>query len=163
MRLPRRAPREAYRLYTEDEYLAGASWDVDDDVAPEEARPHPRRRRVVSVAVLLGATGAVGGVIALDSSQPRRSARPQNARVRASVALAQVNASVKARRLVPSSRVTSHPRPRPHSHRSMRHETRRGGPEPAEASMAAESVRRGASAYVGAAQRTRSVEFGFER
>jgi hypothetical protein len=66
MTLLRRAPREVYRVYGEREFLA----DMCHDERPEAARSEigPRRlQRVVGTTMLLAATGAVGGLIAITS------------------------------------------------------------------------------------------------
>jgi hypothetical protein len=87
MTLLRRRPRAVYRVYSEDEYLAGADPFVDWDAAAEldrdvptaeptahrqkpnmRPRGHSRERRLhrlAGAAALTGAVGAVGGVIAV--------------------------------------------------------------------------------------------------
>jgi len=60
----RRAPREVYRIYGEREYLAGAGCESQPELAHA---PERRRRRIASVALLLGALGAFGGVVALNT------------------------------------------------------------------------------------------------
>jgi hypothetical protein len=56
----RRAPREIYRLYSEEEYLAGAAWEHEPAVASSGLQA----RRILSAALLLGALGAVAGLVA---------------------------------------------------------------------------------------------------
>jgi hypothetical protein len=70
--LPRRAPREVYRVYTENEYLAGVDGPLLEPLFPADAQH--RLRRVASAAVLVGAFGAVGVVLVLNSSLPSGSA-----------------------------------------------------------------------------------------
>lgn len=75
MTLLRRRPREVYRVFTEEEYLNGAELDLDLGTGgerPATAEPArrssnpPRLRRVAGAAMLVGAIGAVGGVVALN-------------------------------------------------------------------------------------------------
>ncbi len=78
MTLLRRAPREIYRVYSEEEYLDGAGtglpiaaeWQVDgSSPVPEPARQvvtGHRLRRAAGVAMLAGAVGAVGGLVCLN-------------------------------------------------------------------------------------------------
>jgi hypothetical protein len=84
MRLSRRRVRTIYRVYGEEEYLAGADPFPDWDASPHgeatrgglgEEPPHRRRgesthrrhglRRLAGAAALTGAVGAVGGAIGL--------------------------------------------------------------------------------------------------
>jgi hypothetical protein len=67
--LPRRAPREVYRVYTEDEYLAGVDERLPD-IAGLPADAQNRLRRIAGAALLMGACGAVGGVLALGGFAP---------------------------------------------------------------------------------------------
>jgi hypothetical protein len=67
--LPRRAPREVYRLYTEDEYLRGVDGGLPD-IAGLPANARNRLRRIASAALLVGACGAVGVVLALGGFAP---------------------------------------------------------------------------------------------
>ncbi len=89
MRLPRRAPREVYRLYDEEEYLAGATWEPSVELPDTEASADPssspdlRRRRMTSAAILVGAASAVGAVIALNTlHQSPRNGRGEDGRAR---------------------------------------------------------------------------------
>jgi hypothetical protein len=87
--LRRRRSREVYRVYTEDEYLNGAGlepatigeWPAA--VEPADAclvAAEPRRglvrerrlRRAAGAAMLAGAVGTVGGVLAINSSRTHR-------------------------------------------------------------------------------------------
>jgi hypothetical protein len=70
--LPRRAPREVYRVYTENDYLAGVDGPLLESLFPADAQH--RLRRVASAAMLVGAFGAVGVVLVLNSSSPSASA-----------------------------------------------------------------------------------------
>jgi hypothetical protein len=67
--LPRRAPREVYRVYTEDEYLRGVDGGLPD-IAGLPANGQNRLRRIAGAALLMGACGAVGGVLALGGFAP---------------------------------------------------------------------------------------------
>jgi hypothetical protein len=68
MRLLGRAPREVYRVYDEDEYLAGETWGQRRTAADaSEAGAHGKRlRRTLSLAILIAAAGAFGAVVALN-------------------------------------------------------------------------------------------------
>ena len=79
MTLLRRPPREVYRVYTEEEYLNGAG--LEPAVALAEVWPvaaariaaHARRlHRVVGMALLAGAVGTVGGVVAANNPWAHR-------------------------------------------------------------------------------------------
>jgi hypothetical protein len=61
----RRTPREVYRLYGEREYLAGAGCELAPAL-PERSAGESQRLRIASVAMLLSALGALGGVVALN-------------------------------------------------------------------------------------------------
>ena len=64
--LLRRSPRAVYRVYSEEEYLAGVDPFADLGVSPvREARRGPRLQRIAGAAALTGAVGTVGGVIGL--------------------------------------------------------------------------------------------------
>jgi hypothetical protein len=73
MTLLRRAPREVYRVYSEEEFFACV--DHDERFAPTAAAGERRMHRVAGVTVLLAATGAVGGLIAITSLSPGAGAR----------------------------------------------------------------------------------------
>jgi hypothetical protein len=98
MTLLRRRPRAVYRVYGEDEYLAGADPFVDWDAPPEPdrdaaptaeptARPQEpntrprgcsrerRLRRLAGAAALTGAVGAVGATIAVVGLRSEPAAR----------------------------------------------------------------------------------------
>jgi hypothetical protein len=66
MTLLRRAPREVYRVYGEREFLADACHDERFEAALSEIWPR-RLQRVAGTTMLLAATGAVGGLIAITS------------------------------------------------------------------------------------------------
>jgi hypothetical protein len=73
MMLLRRAPREVYRVYGEEEFFAVAA--RDERFEPTGGRVGRRRHRVAGATVLLAATGAVGGLIALNSLSAATDAR----------------------------------------------------------------------------------------
>ena len=73
MTLLRRAPREVYRVYGEEEFFAAAARDERFELTG--GRGERRRHRVAGATVLLAATGAVGGLIALTSLSAATSAR----------------------------------------------------------------------------------------
>jgi hypothetical protein len=63
----RRRPRAVYRVYGEEEYLAGAdTLPVREDLTLAEQATHGRRlQRIAGAAALTGAVGTVGGVVGL--------------------------------------------------------------------------------------------------
>jgi hypothetical protein len=66
MMRPRRRSRAVYRIYGEEEYLAGLDALTDWDGPPAEAPAHGRRlHRIAGAAALTGAVGTVGGVVGL--------------------------------------------------------------------------------------------------
>jgi hypothetical protein len=75
--LLRRAPREVYRVYGEDEFWASSERELLDggnrvgrtDATASAAGRRPLRRMVVSTALLAGA-GAVGGLMAVTGAAP---------------------------------------------------------------------------------------------
>jgi len=75
--LLRRRPREVYRVYTEEEYLNGAGselagareWPEMVEPAGKGAGERRRLRRAAGVAMLAGAMGTVGGVVATNGSR----------------------------------------------------------------------------------------------
>jgi hypothetical protein len=90
--LRRRAPREVYRVYDEDEFLDGAG-DEEFFEPVEPVKPvkpvepvklgepaasagtgERRLRRLAGAAMLVGAVGTVGGAIAINISRPARGA-----------------------------------------------------------------------------------------
>jgi hypothetical protein len=73
MTLLRRRPREIYRVYSEEEYLGGAGSELGAGTESASAGTH-RLHRIVGVAVLVGATGMVGAVVALNSGWAHTSA-----------------------------------------------------------------------------------------
>jgi hypothetical protein len=69
----RRTPRAVYRVYSQEEYLAGADVLTDWDAPPAQASSaqgisrERRLRRLAGAAALTGAMGTVAGAIALAS------------------------------------------------------------------------------------------------
>jgi hypothetical protein len=63
----RRRPRAVYRVYGEEEYLAGVdTLPVREDLPLAEEPTHGRRlQRIAGAAALTGAVGTVGGVVGL--------------------------------------------------------------------------------------------------
>jgi hypothetical protein len=63
----RRRPGTVYRVYGEEEYLAGLDMLADRDVPLRSDEPAHRRglRRLAGAAALSGAVGAVGGLVGL--------------------------------------------------------------------------------------------------
>jgi hypothetical protein len=76
MTLLRRAPREVYRVYAEDEFFAGPGlderWEADA-CGPESRRLH----RAAGATMLLAAVGALGGLITVTSLSSTARARRQ--------------------------------------------------------------------------------------
>ncbi len=106
MTLPRRHPRQAYRVYAEDEFLAIDEWpeETELDPAPGEAlRGRPRRplgRRPAGVAATVAVAMTAGAIVAHDL----RSERP--ARGHGSLAAA---ADSQPRERAPAMRARSRP------------------------------------------------------
>jgi hypothetical protein len=84
VRLPRRRPREVYRVYTEDEYMNGAELGTaaagvgqsPPVVEPASKCAGERRlRRVAGMAMLAGAVGAVSGLVVMNDSRVHQGAR----------------------------------------------------------------------------------------
>jgi hypothetical protein len=71
MTLLRRAPREVYRVYAEDEFFASQA--TDETFAESSPGADRRLLRLAGGAMLLAAIGAVGGLVAITSvsSAPR--------------------------------------------------------------------------------------------
>jgi hypothetical protein len=89
--LLRRAPREVYRVYAEDEFFACASEQLADTERLERvpaARAAARGRtlrRLAGPTMLVAATGALGGLVLLaDRSHPGRAGAPRPREVAAS-------------------------------------------------------------------------------
>jgi hypothetical protein len=69
MMLPRRAPREVYRVYGHEEFMAAPA--SHDAIEVSRVLAGERRlQRLAGTAVLLAAMGAVAGVVAATSSPP---------------------------------------------------------------------------------------------
>jgi hypothetical protein len=114
MSLARRAPREVYRVYGEREYLAGV--ECETPLPPDNAERVTERRaaRLASVALLLGAAGALTGLTILDSIPHRRpTGRRFTARVHTFTFTTSAPVSglgMRAGVRVPSSRPSASPR-----------------------------------------------------
>ncbi|MGO9762050.1 MAG: hypothetical protein ACLP1Q_12410 [Solirubrobacteraceae bacterium] len=74
MTLLRRAPREVYRVYGEDEFLAYAGRDERFEVAAS-ASGERRLHRIAGATMLLAVTGAVSGLVAITSLSSATGAR----------------------------------------------------------------------------------------
>jgi hypothetical protein len=72
MMLPRRAPHEVYRVYSEAEFFDGAAGMELFTAATASGAGERRLRRLVGAAMLAGAVGAMGGAAVLASSRPTR-------------------------------------------------------------------------------------------
>jgi hypothetical protein len=80
MTLLRRAPREVYRVYSEEEYLAAGEdqlasaerWQRSLTISPDDGER--RLRRAAAAALLFGTVSVVGGVLVLNSVPPSRGA-----------------------------------------------------------------------------------------
>jgi hypothetical protein len=66
MTLLRRAPREVYRVYDEEEFFAGAGREQRPEVVTSVGGER-RLHRVAGATMLLAITGAVGGLVAITS------------------------------------------------------------------------------------------------
>lgn len=79
MSLWKRAPRAVYRVYDEDDYLAGEGADgghAEAFAPPVEDSSDVRLRRIGGIALLMTATVAVAVLIATHSAHLRRAVRP---------------------------------------------------------------------------------------
>lgn len=85
----RRAPREVYRVYGEDEYLAGENDAIEDSDPTSETNRHQDRRAIVSprshgshtarlvgIGLLIGVTVGALGIVILNISS--RASRPSS-------------------------------------------------------------------------------------
>lgn len=76
MSILRRAPREVYRVYSEEAYLAGVDELGEWHAPPAKDGSHDRGlRRLGGAAALTGALGALGGVVAFMGLGARSPAR----------------------------------------------------------------------------------------
>jgi hypothetical protein len=151
MSLLRRTPREVYRLYAEDEYLAGATWESSAEPASTTGASDLRRRRALSAAILLGAMGAVGSLLALNSiSQPRAAGRRMAHR------------STSTSRVPPTWKPETRVRRVDARGSAIRVNARHARRSAALTVAAVAPARQTATAFVASA-RARPVEFGFER
>lgn len=76
MTLLRRAPREVYRVFSEEDFLSGAGLDEQEQALPtaldEPSRTPPRRLgRVAGVAMVAGAVAVVVVLLVLTRTAPR--------------------------------------------------------------------------------------------
>lgn len=142
MTRPRR--RAVFRVYGEDEYLAGVDTLADwEDVAPAGEPTHGRRlQRLAGAAALTGAVGTVGGVVGLAGLRTHAVDRREiaerivsSARAAASRGQASAPAHVARRQIL---------RPRPsrrvHAHRGTPVRVSRGQASPVAASARAIGV-----------------------
>jgi hypothetical protein len=67
MTLLRRAPREVYRVYSEDEFFAAAAPDEDQGTASHPNSAGHQLQRIAGVTILLAVVGVVGGIVAITS------------------------------------------------------------------------------------------------
>jgi hypothetical protein len=70
--LLRRAPREVYRIYSEEEFFDGASGMELFTPTSSSGRGERRLRRLAGAAMLAGAVGMTGGAVVLAGSRPTR-------------------------------------------------------------------------------------------
>jgi hypothetical protein len=163
MRFPRRAPREVYRVFDEDEYLAGATWEPDRKSVAVRRSTELRWPRILSAAILIGTTGAVGGLVLLSSlSHPRGSGRRSGLRMPLAASFAATTiASTAVSRVYPH-----HWRPTRRLSRAgaigSRRRLRRPRMVAVDMATGASAARVTGSAYV-ASETAHQPEFGFEQ
>jgi hypothetical protein len=87
---PRRRPRTVYRVYGEEEYLAGAVALADCAPPADECTRGRRLRRLAGAAALTGAVGTVGGAVGLTALRAHAADRREIAEYRAPYARAAV-------------------------------------------------------------------------
>jgi hypothetical protein len=107
MRFLRRAPREVYRVYSEDEFLA----DPLCDTRAQPIRPVAGGRRLSRIAgatVLVAAAGAVGGLIA-GTSAPSLAGSRRRERQRTHSAVASIGSTGASRPRVWRTRAEAGP------------------------------------------------------
>jgi len=178
MTLLGRAPREVYRVYSEEEFFAIADRDVRFDATDDAAER--RLHRVAGATVLLAVTGAVGGLIAITSLSAATGARRRvGASLLASTRSFISSPAVRSKVLRDAARVERVRRPDVHQHRVARHAGRGrvvprtlavGTPAQlarptasAAAAMPAQPPGTTASTAVAAPRVSGQSEFGFER
>lgn len=163
MRLPRRAPREVYRLYSEEEYLAGATWEQGTEpVAAARGLTDVRRHRAFSATILLGAASAVGALVALNSlHQSSSSGRRGDGGIRSARAKRIADATDPGR-VAPIAQTREHAETPPRVRRSQAtnktHQRRRSS-----RTFHLRENRFAGTPVASVAQRTGPAEFGFER
>jgi hypothetical protein len=180
----RRAPREVYRVYDEEEFLADAPYDERAD-ASHVGAGEPRLKRLATVTLLLAAVGALGGLVVLAGASSVARGRRRGARTSAAAARL-VPGGTRRRRERVSSRV--HGRlivgARPtrlvrSPHRTGRHTRILAAPRPRGTGMIDVAVSASGAGLVNATARVsvadlrasasavrlpqQRVEFGFER
>jgi hypothetical protein len=80
MKLLRRAPREVYRVYSEDEFFADTTPHAEHVEAPSPGSTERQLQRLAGATVLLVTVGVVGGMIVLTSVSTPASRRRGDAR-----------------------------------------------------------------------------------
>ncbi len=168
----RAAPREIYRLYDEDAFLAGAGSEPE----PMEVASVSRIARAAGAAALLGVLGTIGTVFVLSGEGPGLASRKRPA------SASRLGAIVSAYRLAAGTlrgtRMRGSPRPAPVGERRAHSRRRRAVRPPTAAPTASaadvSSLRADAASRAplgapvvadaaSAAVRASGSEFGFER
>jgi hypothetical protein len=79
MKIPRRQPRQVYRVYDEREFFAREDWTGSQQLPGDEDAQRPRgyvrARRLAGAVALFGALGAVGGAMVVAGLRPSRGSR----------------------------------------------------------------------------------------
>jgi hypothetical protein len=132
MTLARRAPREVYRIYDEEEFLAEDWVECLHAAPPQRAQGGEERRsgRLAGVAMLCAATGVFGGVIVVSRLSSAKSSRRTLDRAVRATATALIGPARVTRTRVWQARALaggpSH-EPQPRSHRLEADSRRRPG------------------------------------
>jgi hypothetical protein len=188
MTLPRRAPREVYRVYDEEDFLAEDCVECLHAAPPGRAQGGDERRsgRLAGVAMLCAATGVFGGVIVVSCLSSTKSSRGTLDRaVRATAAALVGPARVTRTRVWQARALAGGPRreSQPRSHRLEAHGRQRPGESrhespgsprhpvavdvaDAQAPTATQGVRTAPAPLARASSARRSsapAEFGFEK
>jgi hypothetical protein len=185
MTLLRRAPREVYRVYGEEEFLAGvdredlpgtaSAGDADPHVRPMVPRSGASPRRTMRVALLAACLGVGVGLLAMSRPQSGSGGGSRPSPSAGAVASSTLGASASAGRPLPGGRpVPASPSRGPGPARSRRRRLPRPGTHGSRAPRAhpptgagvtttpAGGARLMASAGPGP-QNAEKLEFGFER